>query len=167
MADANQQKIIVPNKEIFTSNLSSQTLLRADKIEPIAVCRGVPNWFKGRSMKALAPTFAMLKMSYDEYDVYFNRILSGLDPEACWNAMPERAALLCWEAPHVRCHRRAVAEWLEKHLNVVVPEYGFERGEYPDYLNMAKHQKKGSAPRKPKTKVDRDKRRGQSFLFSL
>jgi uncharacterized protein (DUF488 family) len=48
--------------------------------------------------------------------------LDKLDPQKVFDDLGEDAILLCWEAPCQFCHRRLVAEWLEKHLGVNVPE---------------------------------------------
>lgn len=157
-------RLVVPKKEIYTSYFGGLAALRASNIEPIAISRGLPKWFKGRKMQQLAPTYPMLKMSQADYDVSFAGILDRLDVESCWRAIPDKSALLCWEIPGERCHRRAVAEWLENHLQVTVTEFGFDRTQVPEYKNMPP---KGTLSRKPansKTKAERQKGRGQSFF---
>jgi hypothetical protein len=95
----------------------------------VAISRGIPFWFKGRRELRLAPSWAMLKMSKDEYDERFARLLARLDPRELYDELGADAVLLCWEAPGVRCHRRRVAEWFEDALGVEVPEAGFAREE--------------------------------------
>jgi len=34
-----------------------------------------------------------------------------------------KIAINCWEKPGEDCHRRLVAEWLEKHLSTKIPEF--------------------------------------------
>ena len=78
---------------------------------------------------------------FDAQSIYTRRyqaeVLDKLDPVAvvmdldrlCY--LPEgpvEAILLCWEPPGAFCHRRLVAEWLERSLGIVVPELGFEGG---------------------------------------
>ena len=56
------------------------------------------------------------------YRVEYQKILDKLDPQKVFDDLGEDAILLCWEAPGKFYHRRLVAEWLEKHLGVTVPE---------------------------------------------
>ncbi|MEW6657204.1 MAG: hypothetical protein AB1424_00960 [Thermodesulfobacteriota bacterium] len=81
-----------------------------------------PKAYHGRSYPALAPRREMLKMDEAAYRVEYQKILDKLDPHKVFADLGEDAILLCWEAPGRFCHRRLVAEWLEKHLGVHVPE---------------------------------------------
>lgn len=96
-------------------------------LKPVAICRGVPKWFTGAVEQRLAPTWAMLRMSREEYDRAFRKILSRLDPKEIYESLGENAVLLCYEKPNEWCHRRLVAEWLEENLGIVVPEWGLPR----------------------------------------
>lgn len=120
-----------------------------EELEPVGIARGTPRGFKGRSVKSLAPTWDMLKLSREEYDERFDAILAGLDPRAVYEELGDRAVLLCWEQPGVWCHRRRVAEWLETELGLVIPEYGYAREDTLLYRDMpAAVKKRGRAPRK-------------------
>src|SRR5260370_27573580 len=122
---------------MFTSNFGQVKSILAAGLEPVAISRGVPKWFKGRRMLQLAPTWAMLKMTAEEYNVRFEAILSELDPKQVYTELGDKAVLLCWEKPNIeRCHRRRVAEWFEQGLGMVVPEFGFQRQDTPAYLSM-------------------------------
>jgi hypothetical protein len=62
-------------------------------------------------------------LSWIEYVAEFRRdVLAKLDPAKVSADLGPDAILLCWEAPGQECHRRLVAEWLEKNLNIKVPE---------------------------------------------
>jgi len=65
----------------------------------------------------------MLKMTNGEYRAAYQEILDRLDPRKVYQELGEDAILLCWEKPGEFCHRRLVAEWLERELGVEVPEY--------------------------------------------
>lgn len=65
----------------------------------------------------------MLKLDEASYRVEFQKILDRLDPQKVFNDLRPDAILLCWEPPGKFCHRRLVAEWLESHLGIEVPEY--------------------------------------------
>ena len=95
----------------------------------IGISQGVPKWFDGEVFKALAPTWAMVRMkNMEEYTrLYKNRILSLLDPVKL-AAELDGAILLCWEKPGEFCHRRLVAEWLEAATGEAVPEFQKSKG---------------------------------------
>jgi len=120
---------------MMTSHYANVKNLPSD-LEPVAISRGVPAWFKGRREQGLAPSWAMLKMTAADYDVHFARLLAKLDPRTIYDQLGENAVLLCWEKPNERCHRRAVAEWFERELGVVVPEYGLDRTACQAYAAM-------------------------------
>jgi hypothetical protein len=78
---------------------------------------------QGRRYPALAPRREMLKLDEANYRVEYQKILDNLDPRKVFEDLGQDAILLCWEAPGEFCHRRLVAEWLEAHLGVTVPEF--------------------------------------------
>jgi hypothetical protein len=88
----------------------------------VSIALKAPDWYRGRRYPALAPRRAMLKMDEATYRVEYQKILDKLDPRKVFADLGKEAILLCWEAPGKFCHRRLVAEWLEKHLGVDVPE---------------------------------------------
>jgi hypothetical protein len=102
----------------------------------VAICRGKPKWYRGRSYDVLAPTWQMLKMPLEEYNVHYDRLLAGLDPRKVVADLGDDAIMLCHEKPNVCCHRRRVAEWLETELGIVVPEWGFERSQILPYAEQ-------------------------------
>lgn len=55
-------------------------------------------------------------------EFYEAKILSKLNAQEVFNELGEDAVLLCWEKSGAFCHRRIVAEWLEKELGVKVEE---------------------------------------------
>jgi len=64
----------------------------------------------------------MIKLPPEEYVPLYEEILSKLDPEDVWKELGSDAVLLCYEAPGKFCHRRLAAEWLERELDVEIPE---------------------------------------------
>ena len=88
----------------------------------LSIARWSPRGWGGRRYKALAPRREMLKMDEATYRVEYQKILDNLDPQKVFDDLGEDVILLCWEAPGKFCHRRLVAEWLEKHLGRPVPE---------------------------------------------
>ncbi len=80
---------------------------------------------------ALAPTREMIKLAHDgkteEYTKqYTEQILSWLDPQKVYEELDD-CVLLCWEKSGSFCHRRLVAEWLEKGTGNKVKEFGYDR----------------------------------------
>lgn len=81
-----------------------------------------PKWYQGRRYPALAPRADMLHMEPEDYIREYQAILNRLDPHQVYADLGPDAILLCWEHPGNFCHRRLVAEWLEQHLGIEVPE---------------------------------------------
>ena len=95
----------------------------------VAICRGVPRWFKGRVYDPLRPSWKLVEeaksgaIPHDEYEQrYRAEILARLDPAVVRRELGDDAILLCWERPGEPCHRRIVARWLEEALGIDVPE---------------------------------------------
>ena len=140
---------------MFTSHFGKVKEIEAAGLVPIAISIGLPRWFKGRRVTDLAPSWAMLKLSPEEYDARYDRILTKLDPKEIAKEIGDKGVMLCWEKPGEpgqswdRCHRRRVAEWLEAALGIVISEFGFEREDVPAYSNMNSGLKKSKSA-KPK-----------------
>lgn len=107
--------------EIFTSYYGRTKQLRKAGIEPVAISRGVPKWYDGASYQALAPTWAMMHMTLDQYWEQYWRILSGLEPNFILGEILQTVsvdangiALVCYEKNPDECHRSAVAKWLNE-----------------------------------------------------
>lgn len=120
---------------MFTSNFARIKTLPSH-LRPVSIAIGPPRWYVGETCLDLAPTRPMLRMSYPKYIQQFENILAKLDPQAIFDKLGDNAVLLCWESPGVFCHRRAVAQWLELHLQISVPEFGYDRDVIPTYPHM-------------------------------
>jgi len=94
----------------------------------VSIAGKAPEWFTGKEYKLLAPKYWFFKKYKDDGDKEFYteqyniEVLNKLDPKKVYNDLGENAILLCWEKPSEFCHRRLVAEWLEKNLNIKVKE---------------------------------------------
>ena len=111
---------------IYTSCFSNNKALKAAGIQGISIARWAPRWWgKGNRLFQLAPSIPMVKdksMTEAEYIRLYEIILAGQDPQEIAKDL-DGCALLCWEKPGEFCHRRLVAEWLEKNLGIEVPEF--------------------------------------------
>jgi len=87
----------------------------------------------------------MLKMNREDYTTHFQAMLDKLNPQKVADDLGPDAIMLCWEPFNVYCHRRWVAEWLEKSLGMEIPEVGHARGESLCVVDMP-----WTAPKKPK-----------------
>lgn len=87
-----------------------------------------PSWFCGFEYKPLIPpadledNYRRGRITEAEYTKSYNLRLLALDPRQVFLDLGENAILLCHEPPGQICHRRLVAAWLEKCLNIFVPE---------------------------------------------
>ena len=90
----------------------------------VAISQGIPRFYKGRRYMPLAPSWELVKIEDEALyrRVYHEQVLAKLDPLQVRKDLGEDAVLLCWEAAGKFCHRRVVAEWLEKELILTIPE---------------------------------------------
>lgn len=118
--------------EIFTSYHAKAVQLIEMGLTPISISVQFPRFSKIKyaSYKELGPTYAMLKMSLDDYDKLFQEILGKLDPVKVHTHLTNLSqgkdiVLLCFEKDLNDCHRKQVGEWLEKKLQITVKEINF------------------------------------------
>lgn len=117
---------------MYTSNFARLRYVNPP-LRPVSIARGTPRWFRGPCYEALAPEWEWLRFSREEYDRAFRRRLNQLDPRRVYEDLGEQAVLLCWCKHNAGCHRRLVAEWLEKSLGIVIPEWGYPRSDCQPY----------------------------------
>jgi len=96
----------------------------------VSIAGRAPEWYKGREYKTLAPKIWMFKQYKETKNikqyiaVFYKEILLNLDPQKVLKDLGDDAILLCYETPERFCHRRIVAWWLNKTLNLGVQEIG-------------------------------------------
>lgn len=94
----------------------------------VAICAKIPDWYKGKCYKKLAPSYSIFTewMKTHDKELYkkrfINEILSKLDPSSVFRDLGDDAILICYEKSGDFCHRRIVADWFEKELNIKVEE---------------------------------------------
>jgi hypothetical protein len=98
----------------------------------VGISQGVPKWYTGALYKKLAPPWEIVKIENEATfrRLYHEMVLSHLNPVHVADDL-EGMVLLCWELPGQFCHRRLVAEWLEKNLLIKVPELDVPKAAAP------------------------------------
>ena len=104
----------------------------------IGISRGTPRGHPAgyQMFRTLAPGDWFKNIDRAEYEQRFQaEVLDPLNPQRIWDMLQAKAngrepVLLCFERPPFTatnwCHRRLVAAWFERHLEVRVPEFGYE-----------------------------------------
>ena len=112
---------------IYTSYFGRLKELEENNLIPIAICGGIPDNYKGRWYRKLAPSWSIYSEYKDSGDSqrytkrFYNEILSKRNPETVFNDLYNLAGestdfvLLCYEKPNEFCHRHLVADWLSNH----------------------------------------------------
>jgi uncharacterized protein (DUF488 family) len=95
----------------------------------IAICLYPPLDWSGPRFAALEPDrktfFAKKAEQIDEAEYerrYRVETLSLLDPKEIYDRL-QNYVLLCWEPAGQFCHRRIIADWIQKSLDIEVPEW--------------------------------------------
>lgn len=118
--------------KIYTSYFAKAAILRKAGIVPIGVALWPPRFFRGISMKQVAPRRYMLddRLTDEEYiRMYRNDVLRLVDARSFIQDL-ERAsrgmdvALCCFEKPGDFCHRHILAKWLNEQTGIEVSEFG-------------------------------------------
>ena len=118
--------------KIYTSYFAKAAIPRKAGIVPIGVALWPPRFFRGISMKQVAPRRYMLddRLTDEEYiRMYRNDVLRLVDARSFIQDL-ERAsrgmdvALCCFEKPGDFCHRHILAKWLNEQTGIEVSEFG-------------------------------------------
>ncbi len=95
----------------------------------VAICLYPPIDWSGLQFPSLAPPRHLFfdkkggRIDNATYEkIYYEEVLDKLDPQYIYD-MFRNNVLLCWEEPGEFCHRRLVAQWIEKELGIEVPEW--------------------------------------------
>jgi uncharacterized protein (DUF488 family) len=116
--------------EIYTSYFAKEKKLKVKSIVPIGIARFPPKFFYGQNLFDLAPRPDMLRMSEEQYDREFKKILARLNPQQIYEQIQKMSggrdvALLCFEKSGDPCHRYMVADWLNKELRLNIKEFDY------------------------------------------
>jgi len=113
-----------------TSYFTSKKILQPN-LKLVSISRKPPVWFtlSHQIYNPLCPSWDLV-MSYKSGEIteeaytirYYNEILNNLEPARTYQELGEDAILLCFEKAGDFCHRRIVADWFLKHLQIEVKE---------------------------------------------
>lgn len=109
--------------KIFTSYFAKVKMLEKHNITPIGIALYPPRWFKGQSIKYVAPTYSILKQTANDEEYtkrYKAEILGVLNLDLFVNDLQKLSngkdvALCCFEKPSEFCHRQLLAQFMNKH----------------------------------------------------
>ena len=118
--------------KIYTSYFAKAAILRKAGIVPIGVALWPPRFFRGISMKQVAPRRYMLddRLTDEEYiRMYRNDVLRLVDARSFIQDLERVSrgmdvALCCFEKPGDFCHRHILAKWLNEQTGIEVSEFG-------------------------------------------
>lgn len=127
--------------KIYTSYFARIKNLDKAGIVPISIARYSPRFFHGDVILDVAPVGAMLSMNEEEYKIAYREILRKVDVNKLLVKIQvlskgKDAALLCYEKPGDFCHRRLLAEWIEKSVGIEVPEWGISKNPKVEQLSL-------------------------------
>ena len=127
--------------KIYTSYFAQLKKLDRVGIVPISIARYSPRFFHGDVLLEVAPVGAMLSMNEEEYKIAYREILRKVDVNKLLVKIQvlskgKDAALLCYEKPSDFCHRRLLAEWIEKSVGIKVPEWGISKNPKVEQLSL-------------------------------
>ena len=110
---------------IRTSYFANRAI-RNSQLRLVAISLEGPQGLRCERYLTLAPTREMIRLAHEgrteEYtELYTSQILSRLDPLQVYAEL-DGSILLCWEKAGKFCHRRLVAEWLEKAIGETCSE---------------------------------------------
>lgn len=109
--------------KLYTSYFANAKALEKANIMVIGIALYPPRWYSGPSIREVAPTYSILKMtnSDEEYTRrYKAEILAKLDIQRFLDQVRQitngrNVALCCYEKPDEFCHRQLLAEHLRAH----------------------------------------------------
>ena len=120
--------------KIYTSYFSNSKRLAEAGVKQIGIALYPPKWFKGVSLKCVAPTASILYGSKGQEDYtrrYQNEVLSNINPKYFLETVESYSggrdvALCCFEKPGDFCHRHLLAEWLRQVAGISIEEFHAE-----------------------------------------
>lgn len=114
--------------KISTGNFANVKKYRDANLEPINIALSA-RYFTGEKYKPLNPDWSFKDLPENEYTPIYEQKLNKLNVQKVYNDLLSLSknkdiVLCCHEKEGDFCHRRLVAKWLEKELNIEVLELG-------------------------------------------
>lgn len=120
-------------KKIYTSNYARH----CDNPMAIGISLTIPEWYNGKYLKYLAPRSEMLGKFKQNGESYSQRKYTrdyidllkarNVNPHQLIKKIPDGSILLCYETPGEFCHRRILADWVERHTGFIIQEWKNEK----------------------------------------
>ena len=109
--------------KLYTSYFANAKALEKANIMVIGIALYPPRWYSGPSIREVAPTYSILKMTHSDEEYtrrYKAEILAPMNITAFIDKVRQitcgrDAALCCYEKPEEFCHRQLLAEHLRAH----------------------------------------------------
>lgn len=126
--------------KIYTSYFANVKALEKAGVVPIGIALYPPRWFRGISLKEVAPSYSIFKHTKSREE-YISRYTSEILARTNVSEFIERirqisngrdVALLCFEKPGDFCHRRLLADYIKEQTGVDVEEYVAKKK--PEYV---------------------------------
>lgn len=117
---------------MYTGYFAKLKYYEEQGLVPIAICGGIPNWYKGLWYKKLAPKWSFFnewkngtehKGDNKYYIQHFNEeVLKNKNPSEIEKELKtlskrrtsDKVILLCYEKPDDFCHRHLVSDWFNQ-----------------------------------------------------
>lgn len=110
--------------KLWTSNFAKSG---ADA-NAVSIARSSPKGWMGREFDLLFPDWSWIRnfkngrWSWEQYSEAYAWLLSEFDAENICASLGDGAIMLCFCSPKQFCHRRLVAEWIERETGLLVLE---------------------------------------------
>lgn len=116
---------------IYTSYFGNLKALHKSGVVPVSIALWKPKWYKGLSLKEVAPKAYMLNdsLTEDEYvGMYYRNVLYPINAYSILDKLKamtngKDCALLCYEKPGDFCHRNLLAKWLKDQTGIEIEEF--------------------------------------------
>lgn len=126
--------------KIFTGNFANIKKYANKNIHSVSIAL-TARYFNGDLYRSLNPKWEFKDDPEPEYKQKYLALLSNLDAKKVYDDLMylskgKDVVLLCHEKEGDFCHRRLVAQWLERELNIEVKELGkMEEKQMPIFAN--------------------------------
>ena len=114
--------------KIYTGNFANTKKYTAAGLFPVSIALSA-RYFNGALYRKLNPDYSYMNDLESEYVPKFNQKLKNLSAKSVIKELEELSlgkdvVLLCHEKAGEFCHRRLVADWLNRELGIEVMELG-------------------------------------------